>query len=77
VLPWPVAAAVFYQQRSTSAADPNNTYILEVRDANVTWTVYFTAGRLDGGVWTDKERSQHKEQLITVLKVSVPKLADR
>jgi actin-like ATPase involved in cell morphogenesis len=65
--------AYFYQQRGASDSDPNTTYMLEARDANVTWIVNFTASRLDGATWADGDRAQHKEQIITVLKASLAK----
>jgi hypothetical protein len=43
---------------------------LEMREANLRWTVYLTASKFSGGGWTDQERARFSTDLAAVVKAS-------
>lgn len=43
---------------------------LEMREANLRWTVYLTASRFSGGGWSDQERAQFATDLATMVKAT-------
>ena len=58
--------------RTTTAIDTSTTVglTLEMREANLRWTVYLTAAKFSGGGWSDQERAKFATDLAAVVKAS-------
>ncbi len=59
---------------TSSNKDTNASYIAQVRDGNLRWTVTLSEIRSDGGKWTDNDRQQMLDDLAATVKATHKKL---